>query len=348
MDVKKNIRSLRIISLLLFFEPAFGLIGSLAIHNYFVSFNFTYAFDYKFEERKPGNSSKILCNQENNFCENISVKGFSKFNKLNKCYKNKVVDELINEKGKKVNLSPEEIKNFKENIYYKVIILDVLEENCILNSKFAAIYNFFPYIFETTYKIKQNTTIGTSEKINPIINGETSISNIVKRFPVSYFFKPILYLSVILMIIYWSFYNKIFRNILVSKNNYYFYNLGILSAIFLFLHVFFLGYNFESEILTKIRRSLVVFFILFEILAQSFLLKKIFLIKKNIKDYTNIVIIYSKLTFVFLVCISTVVILTILIFYNLDSKIDYILEWNYFLLLLFFYFLSFLMWKKSY
>ena len=41
-----------------------------------------------------------------------------------------------------------------------------------------------------------------------------------------------------------------------------------------------------------------------------------------------------------------ILILTILIFYNLPSNIDYILEWNYFLILLIFYFLSYLMWKK--
>ena len=34
-------------------------------------------------------------------------------------------------------------------------------------------------------------------------------------------------------------------------------------------------------------------------------------------------------------------------FYDLDSKVDYILEWNYFLILLFFYLLSFFMWKKN-
>ena len=33
-------------------------------------------------------------------------------------------------------------------------------------------------------------------------------------------------------------------------------------------------------------------------------------------------------------------------FQKCNDKLDYILEWNYFLVLLFFYFLSFLMWKK--
>ena len=54
----------------------------------------------------------------------------------------------------------------------------------------------------------------------------------------------------------------------------------------------------------------------------------------------------NKLIFVTFVCSFTFIMLTILIFYQLDAKIDYILEWNYFLILLLFYFLSFLMWKK--
>ena len=120
----------------------------------------------------------------------------------------------------------------------------------------------------------------------------------------------------------------------------------ILSAIFLFFHVFFLGWTFDSEFLTKLRRSYVVFFILFEILAQAFLIRKILLIKDKFIEYFNEKIIFIKLSFVIFICSSSALILGLLIFYNFSSKIDYILEWNYFLILLIFYFLSFLMWKK--
>ena len=131
-----------------------------------------------------------------------------------------------------------------------------------------------------------------------------------------------------------------------SVKNYYFCSFGILSAIFLFLHVFFLGWTFESDFLTKLRRTYVVFFILFEVLAQAFLIKKIFSIKEKIGKYLKLIIVYLKLLFVSFICITTIIILIILMIYNLESKVDYILEWNYFLVLLLFYFLSFLMWKK--
>ena len=149
------------------------------------------------------------------------------------------------------------------------------------------------------------------------------------------------------MIIYWSLYNNILKQVENTNKNYFFFIFGMLSAIFLFLHVLFLGWTFESEFFTKLRRTYVVFFIFFEVLAQTFLIKKIFSIKDNIKTYLNFVIVYLKIFFVTFVCIITITVLIILMIYNLESKFDYILEWNYFLILLLFYYLSFLMWKKK-
>ena len=346
MDIKNSIRKLRIFALLLFITPSIGLLGSLIIHNYLVSFKFTYEFNYNFKENIPGNSVRFLCNEENNYCQEEK---FDRFKTLDKCYKHEIFHDYVDESGKKIDIKQKNIKNFKENIFLKIRVSNIISESCILNTNSMILYNIFPLFHEKIYKIKKNkkTILGTSTAINPLLNGETSISNVVKRFPVKYFFKPILYLSVILMIFYWLYYNRILKELIHTKNNYYFFTFGILSAAFLFLHVLFLGWTFESEILTKLRRSLIIFFILFELLAQSFLLRKIFLIKDKINNYLNLIIVYSKLIFVLAVCFSTIIIVTILTFYNLDAKIDYILEWNYFLLLLLFYFLSFLMWKRK-
>ena len=111
--------------------------------------------------------------------------------------------------------------------------------------------------------------------------------------------------------------------------------------------MYFLGWTFESEFLTKLRRTFVIFFIFFEVLAQAFLIKKIFTDKDKMKNYLNFVVIYLILFFVISICLATFSILIILTIYDLSPKVDYILEWNYFLVLLFFYYLSFLMWKKS-
>ena len=346
MYVKNSIRTLRIAALLLFITPTIGLLGSLIIHNYFVSFNFTHEFNHNFKENIPGNSIRFLCNEENNYC---LEEDFDRFKSLDKCYKYQIKGVYVDESGKNIDIKQENIKNSKENIFLKLRISNIINEHCIINTNSMVFYNIFPLFYEEIYKIKNNkkTILGTNKTINPLLNGEASISNIVKRFPVKYFFKPILYLSVIFMIFYWVYYNRILKELSHTKNNYYFFTFGILSAVFLFLHVLFLGWTFESEILTKLRRALIIFFILFELLAQTFLLRKIFLIKDKINNYLNLIIVYSKLIFVLVVCFSTIIILAILIFYNLDAKIDYILEWNYFLLLLLFYFLSFLMWKRK-
>ena len=148
------------------------------------------------------------------------------------------------------------------------------------------------------------------------------------------------------MLFYWIYYNNIIKKLTGYKKNYYFFIFGVLSASFLFLHILFLGWTFESEFLTKLRRTFIVFFILFEILSQAFLIKKLLSIKDEFSKFFHSLIIILKLIFVIFICTSSILILSILIFYDLSSKFDYILEWNYFLILLFFYFLSFLMWKK--
>jgi hypothetical protein len=344
--MKNNIQKLRIIALMLFLVPSLALVGSLLLNNYLVSFKFTHEDNYNFKENVPGNTVKFHCSEENDFCDSIK---FEKHNILGQCNLYYITYNFVTEDGsvKKINSSGD-IKLSSKKIYIQFELKKQLNDNCITNSRSKTLYNLFPNFYESVYKIKNNkkTRLGTSTSVNPFIYGETSISNIVKRFPINLFFKPLLYLSVIIMLFYWIRYNKILKELDNSTKNYYFFSFGILSAIFLFLHVLFLGWTFESDFLTKLRRSYVVFFILFEVLAQAFLIKKIFSIKEKISKYLNLIIVYSKLLFVIFICMTTIIFLVILIKYDLDSKFDYILEWNYFLVLLFFYFLSFLMWKK--
>ncbi len=341
MLIWSQIRKLRIISFLLFFTPVLSLIGSLAAHNYLVSFKFDYEFKYNFKKNVPGEILKKLCTEENSICKlkydegthNLFNRERSK--KLNECNKYKLDYKYLLE---------------NEKSFFQITITDQLNKNCILNTSSITYYNIAPFIFEKTHSLirHKKTSIGTSETVNPFFYGETSISNIVKRYPIKIIFKPLMYLSIIFMVAYWIYYNLILNKLLNKQKINIFFIFGILSAIFLLLHVIFLGWVFESEILTKLRRSYIVFFILFEVLAQAFLIKEIFKKKSEMLEYINSIVVYAKLIFVSLVCFSTLIILVILIFYNLDSKFDYILEWNYFLLLLLFYFLSSIMWKRKF
>ena len=347
MDVKKNIRKLRLIAFFLFFTPALGLLGSLVIHNYLVSFHYDRGINYNFETKKIGEKFLIKCSEKNNFCKDKWT--FKKHKKLDECNVHTVKRKWVLSSEEEIEIKKKDIKKSDKDVFAKFQITDQLNQYCILNSKMVSIYTKIPFFFEKIYEIKYNPNIqlGTSEIVNPLIYGETSISNIVKRNPIKFIFKPLLFISVVLMFFYWT-YNKIIISKLSEKKiNNYFYIFGILSAIFLFLHVFFLGWIFENNFLTKLRRSYIVFFILFEFLAQAFLIRDIFLRKEELKEYLYSLIIYFKLFFVICIFIFSFTILSILIFYDLSSTLDYILEWNYFLILLFFYLLSSLMWKKN-
>ena len=341
------IRKLRITAILLFITPTIALLGILLVHNYLVSFKFTKEYNFNFAEKFPGNKVEFLCSIDNNYCQELNLEPMQT---LGDCYTNQLVSYYTSEDNIKIEVDNiDQIKNSREKIFLNVEIDNKLNAECILNSRSKKFYNIIPFFFEAIYKLKSDKDfyLGTGTTINPFIYGETSISNIAKRYPINIFFKTLLFLSVVIMFFYWIYYNRVLKNLLKTEKNNTFFIFGILSAIFLFLHVFFLGWTFESDFLTKLRRTYVVFFILFEILAQAFLIRKIFLVKTIIREYINYTIIYFKLFFVISIVSASIVILSILAVYNLDSKIDYILEWNYFLILLFFYFLSFIMWKKT-
>lgn len=355
---------LRIVAFLLFLLPTIAIIGSILIHNYILSFKYNIQTKYSnYLNDIPGDSFEKICNLNNNFCyeEKFIKKWREKNLKLDDCFIYEVrysewfVDDIHFSKimyamfwlGKD-DIFETSDNDFKgKEIKLKSVVSDVKNDNCIKNNFSYKIYKIFPVLFEYPARlIRDGVSLGSTTKINPFFYGETSVSNVVKRHPINIFFKSFLYISVVLMIAYWYFYNKIFQKTL--KNNFnLFYFFGIGSAIFLFLHVFFLGSTSNSEIFKDIRRLIIVLFILFELLAQVFLAKNIYKNKNVfIKFCYNKII---SLKFLFAVCISTItiIILVCLFFTDFPSAVDYILEWNYFVVLLVFYFISSIMWKKN-
>ena len=123
-----------------------------------------------------------------------------------------------------------------------------------------------------------------------------------------------------------------------------FYYLGLLSVIFLILHVSFLGLSFDSKIFANIRKLIIILFIIFELLAQISLTRNLFRFKKEIKNYINPLILKIKIIFVTLVALVTCVVFYLLVWGDLDTTTKHILEWNYFSALLIYYLLSRLLW----
>ena len=149
------------------------------------------------------------------------------------------------------------------------------------------------------------------------------------------------------MIAYWTYTKKVIFFFTKSEKIQLFYVFGILSGICLFLHVLFLGSEIHNEIFVKLRRFFIVFFIFFELLAQLFLIKKLFSIKENISNFIKQIVLQIKRFFVIFFIVLTMLILSILIIFDITKEVNYIIEWNYFVILSFYYLLTFYLWKKN-
>ncbi len=349
--LKQSVKRLRIISLYLFVFPMIALLGMLLIHNIITSFN--YSSDSFFELKK---NSPIICSKENNFCSDYII--IKKTPILKNCLL-KAHSRYISINNKKINFKPylekyflnNKIKDEYKSKKIELIINETDEVNhqCIKNYKTYKYYNLFPYGFELIYNIKthKDYSAGTKGAVYPFFYGETSISNIAKRFPTNFIFKPFLFLSSILMVLYWLNYNRIYNHISNNKNKINtFLVFGSFSAIFLFLHVSFLGQVINNEFFDLFRKLVIILFILFEILAQYFLVTKLYKIKSLLNNLISNKILFIKIVLVAFVLIASFIIIFTLSIFDLSKNVDYFLEWNYFLILLFFYLLSFFMWKK--
>ena len=369
MSLEKRIRSQRLISFYLFLSASLALLASLWVNNYLVSFKFTYGTnDRYYLSETPGETRDFYldCNLENNYCQNdivlailtrplppATTEPILKTNtSLDSCFKY-VIAESYHIDGKVYDyyeLFPigavlkTEYRGKK--IIYRVTVSNLEDKQCIKNTNAFKYYKIFPIVYEITKKIKDSgISLGSDTKVNPFLYGELSISNMVKRFPINLIFKSLLYIGVILMIFYWINYNYLFKQI-ISDNKNYFFIFGLGSAIFLFLHVLFLGWEIQNEIFHKIRRLIIILFIFFELTAQILLTMGLYKNMNFLKKFFHVYIIKSKIYFVSVVIFVTLCVLVLLIFKNLPDEVDYILEWNYFLGLLFFYLLSSLMFKR--
>tara|TARA_Y100001970_G_scaffold184921_1_gene224908 strand:+ start:1071 stop:1760 length:690 start_codon:yes stop_codon:yes gene_type:complete len=181
----------------------------------------------------------------------------------------------------------------------------------------------------------------------PYFDGGTSISRTARNFPTNLIFKPGMIITSFLLIKYWIFNKDLLSKIepLNIKSVNYFYMFGILSAIFLIFHAIFLGIKFDNNFYKLFRKLILLFFIIFEILAQSFLVYNLYKKFESLKELINKKILRFKILLV-----STLIIVTIIsapiVAQEGNIKFKHALEWDYFLGVIFFYFLTFLMWKK--
>ena len=181
----------------------------------------------------------------------------------------------------------------------------------------------------------------------PYIDGGTSISRTARVFPTYLVFKPAMFFTSYLLIKYW-FYNKEIINS-VEKNHQnikYIVFFGVGSAILLILHSIFLGIKFDNDIYKLFRRVVMLSFIIFEIVAQTYLVITFYSLKQNLLKYINPKILRLKMILVSLLIIVALISIPIISMPG-HKFIKHALEWNYFMGVICFYILTYFMWKPS-
>ena len=201
------------------------------------------------------------------------------------------------------------------------------------------------HIFEDTFLSVDQ--IGRSAFTFPYIDGGVSISRVARTYPTYLIFKPGMIVTSVLLMVYWTKTNKIINLYLNKENeNNIFKTFGILSAVFLIMHSIFLGIKFDYDLYKFFRRFILLAFIIFEVVAQSILVYRLFKLKKIIyRDINGHVLILKIILVSILTMVAIVSVPIITTTGNVHFK--HVLEWNYFTGVLLFYVLTFLFWKKN-
>ena len=187
----------------------------------------------------------------------------------------------------------------------------------------------------------------------PYFDGGASISRTARPYPSWLIFKPAMFLTSFLLIKYWLKNRDIILTF--SKDNKNLNKIvffGIASAVALTIHSIFLGIKFDNDFYKLFRRVIMLMFIIFEIVAQAYLVATLYSFKNKLLKYINTFYLTLKIYLVSILIIVAAVSIPIISLPGdnvLGFNVKYFkhgLEWNYFLGVITFYLLTFLMWKK--
>ena len=183
----------------------------------------------------------------------------------------------------------------------------------------------------------------------PYIDGGASISRTARPYPSWLIFKPAMFLTSFLLIKYWLYNKEVIRYF--NKDHKYLKKViffGVASAIALTIHSIFLGIKFDNDLYKLFRRVVMLSFIIFEIIAQAYLVAILYSIKGKLADHINPKILKAKVFLVSLLIVVAIICVPIISWPGDKYKfLKHLLEWDYFLGVITFYLLTFLMWKKN-
>ena len=181
----------------------------------------------------------------------------------------------------------------------------------------------------------------------PYFDGGVSISRTVRDYPLYLIFKPAMFVTSYLLIRYWLNTKNIinyFQNDYIHVKKIIFF--GVSSAILLTLHSIFLGIKFENDLYKLFRRIVMLSFIIFELIAQAYLIKFFYEIRDKLNNYINVTYLKIKRIVITFLIVISIITLPFLPFDNFKF-LKHAIEWNVFLGVIVFYLLTHLMWKKN-
>ena len=227
----------------------------------------------------------------------------------------------------------QEIKKIKKLSIWIFIVPFVALNTCLI------LITNFHQLFPNQEHIILNTI--------PYIDGGTSISRTARVFPTYLIFKPAMFLTSYLLIKYWV-YNHSLMKIADTTLKYrkYFLFFGIGSAILLIIHSILLGIKFDISIYKFFRRFVILFFIIFEIVAQAYLVINLYKLKDKLTNFINKKILILKIILVSSLILVAIICIPIVSMPG-NKFFKHALEWDYFLGVITFYLLTYFMWKKN-
>ena len=188
----------------------------------------------------------------------------------------------------------------------------------------------------------------------PYFDGGASISRTARPYPTWLIFKPSMFLTSFLLIKYWL-YNKSIIKFFNPEHKYIkkIVFFGIASAIALTIHSIFLGIKFDNDFYKLFRRIIMLSFIIFEIVAQAYLVATLYSFKDKLTSYINIRFLNLKIVLVTTLIIVALISIPIISlpgnnFMGFNLKFfKHALEWDYFIGVISFYLLTYFMWKRN-
>ena len=175
-------------------------------------------------------------------------------------------------------------------------------------------------------------------KTFPYFDGGASISRTARPYPTWLIFKPSMIFTSFLLIKYWIYNRQIIEYFSPNNKNikkiFYF---GVASAIFLTLHSIFLGIKYDNDFYKLFRRIILLSFIIFEIVAQAYLVTTLYSFKEKLINFINPFILKLKIILVSILIIVAIISIPIISlpgndFYGFNLKFfKHALEWDYFL-----------------